>query len=306
MRSYLICDDQFTETPHWLPNCWVNVECPDEDDFHFLTGRLHIPEQMLAYAADPDERPRIERDGNWVMTILRIPAKDDATDEPVTTVPISIIMNGDVRVTICYHITELIPDFINYCRARHISAQANSSFILHIIYSGSFWFLKYLKEIQLSVTQAESQLARSIRNEDLFMLMNNQKSLVFFNTSLRGNEVLISRLRHVFTDDFDMDLLEDVEIELKQALNTVTIYTEILDTTLDTYASVISNNVNQIMKRMTGTTIVLMIPTLVASFYGMNVGISLSTNPHAFWIIVGIAALLTLGVTWLLRRIKWF
>lgn len=310
MKQFLVCDNGYTEAEAWEPGCWVNVECPDEEDIIYLTRDLGIPRQVLDYTADVDERPRIERDGDWVLTILRIPVRTsgdpDTAPEPAYTVPIGIITSGDVVVTVCYHHTELITDFIAHSRTRAITVSGPSTFILRLIYSSAYWFLNYLKIINEGVGKAEKELSKSVRNSDLLQLMKLQRTLVYFNTSLRGNEVLISRLRHVFTDGFDLDLLEDVEIELKQALNTVNIYTEILAGTLDTYASVISNNVNMIMKRMTGTTIILMIPTLIASFYGMNVSIGLADVPGAFWIIVATAALLTLVTYLLLKHLKWF
>lgn len=305
MRQYLLINRNFEETDSWTAGCWVNIECPDNDDFALLTERLHIPEEVLTYTSDVDERPRIELDGPWVLTILRIPVKDGTAGE-IITVPIGIITGNDVIVTICYHRTEILADFIAHCRTRGIVIDTKSTFILHLIMSSAFWYMKYLKSIYIKVNEASRNLETSIQNSDLVELMKLQQTLVYFNTSLRGNDVLIARLHHVFTDNFDMDLLEDVEIELKQALNTVNVYTEILGGTLDTFASVISNNVNAIMKRMTGITIVLMIPTLIASFYGMNVDIGLSGNPNAFWIIVVVAALLTVSTFLLLRRIKWF
>lgn len=307
MRQFFISDNGFFETDTWTQGCWVNVVCPDNDDFNFLTGELKIPEAVLEYTADIDERPRIERDGDWVLTILRIPIKSDNPDiQPAFTAPIGIITSGDIMVTVCYHRSELIDDFIEYSRARAITVNGPSTFILRVIFSSAYWFLNYLKIINDGVNKAEKELSKSVKNSDLLNLMKLQRTLVYFNTSLRGNDVLISRLRHVFTDDFDLDLLEDVEIELKQALNTVNIYSEILAGTLDTYASIISNNVNMIMKRMTGTTIVLMIPTLIASFYGMNVDIGISSWPHAFWLLVAAATLLTLICFLLLRHVKWF
>ncbi len=306
MRQYFDIANSFTCLDAWQPGCWVNVECPDSDDFDFLTERLHIPDNVLGYAGDVDERPRVERDDNLVLTILRIPHADESSDRPLSTVPIGIISGDGVLVTVCYYRTHIVSDFIAHSRARGISVECTSTFVLRILYSSAFWFLEYLKLISARVDEYTAQLEGSVRNDDLMALMKLQQSLVYFNTSLRGNEVLIGRLHHVFTDNFDMDLLEDVEIEMKQALNTVSIYSEILSGTLDTFASVISNNVNLVMKRMTSVTIVLMIPTLIASFYGMNVDIGLSDNPHAFWIIVGLAAVLTAGVFALLRHIRWF
>ena len=180
--------------------------------------------------------------------------------------------------------------------------------ILRIIYSSAVWFLKYLKQINNDVATAEKELEKSIRNEDLLQLMKLQKTLVYFNTSIRGNEVMIGRLKNIFqdTDYLDLELLEDVVIELKQAYNTVNIYSDILTGTMDAFASIISNNVNAIMKRMTSLSITLMIPTLIASFYGMNVDIHLEGFPHAFVFIVLLSAILS-AVTFIwFRKIKWF
>lgn len=306
MRQYIITKDAFKETDIWQPGCWVNVECPDNDDFAFLTQTLHIPDFILAYANDIDERPRIERDGEWLLTIVRIPARAQALDTPIYTVPVAVITGPDVTVTVCYYPNEVIHDFIIHGRSRQIAVTSQSNFVLRVIYSSAFWFLEFLKVINSRVQEAAKQLERSVQNSDLLGLMSLQKTLVYFSTSLQGNEMLIERLSHVFTDMPDRDLLEDVQIEIRQAENTTNIYTEILSGTMDTYASVISNNVNQIMKRMTSITIVLMVPTLIASFYGMNVDIGISGLPHAFfWVVVG-AAVLTVLAFLFLKHIKWF
>ena len=306
MRQYISLKDSFRELDEWVPDCWVNVECPDNNDFAFLTQTLHIPDFVLAYANDIDERPRIERDGDWVLTIVRIPAHSSNPDTPIYTIPVAIITNRQTVVTVCYYPNEVVRDFISHGRSRDICVTNHSTFALRIIYSSAFWFLEFLKVISAKVNESEKQLEKSIKNSDLMQLMKLQKALVFFNTSLRGNEMLIDRLRHVFTDDPDQDLLEDVEIEIKQAENTVNIYSEILSGTLDTYASVISNNVNMIMKRMTSITIVLMLPTLIASFYGMNVDIGISDSPHAFLFIIVGAVIFTVGAFLWLKHIKWF
>ena len=155
---------------------------------------------------------------------------------------------------------------------------------------------------------AEKELERSIRNEDLLRLMNLQKSLVYFNTSIRGNEVMIGKLQNIFNEkDYqNTELTEDVLIELKQAHNQVNIYSDILTGTMDAFASIISNNVNTIMKRMTSLSIVLMVPTLIASFYGMNVDIHIEGLPHAFALIVCFSIFLSATAFVIFRKIKWF
>ena len=311
MRKYLYSENGFVEKPLWAPNCWVNVECPDHDDFQFLTRELNVPESFLEDIADADERPRTETEGNWlltILTILRIPMQSSNPQIPFITVPIGIITNNDIIVSVCYHQTELLPDFIQHTRRKNICVNNKLELILRLIYSSAVWFLKYLKQINNEVANAEKELEKSIRNEDLLRLMKLQKTLVYFDTSIRGNEVLIGRLKNIFqnTGMLDMELLDDAVIELRQAYNTVNIYSDILTGTMDAFASIISNNVNDIMKRMTSLSITLMIPTVIASFYGMNVDIHLDSFPHAFLFIVLLSAAISAGTFVWFRRIKWF
>ena len=309
MRTYLYCEAGFVAKAQWLPNSWVNVVCPNNDDFEFLTQTLNVPESFLNDIADTDERPRTDTEGNWLLTILRIPVQIAQNSTlPFSTVPIGIITNNEIIVSVCYHNTDLLPDFIEHTRRKGIVVRNKLDLILRIIYSSAVWFLKYLKQINIDISAAEKELERSIRNEDLLRLMRLQKTLVYFNTSIRGNEVMIGKLRTIFqdTDYLDTELVEDVIIELKQALNTVNIYSDILTGTMDAFASIISNNVNTIMKRMTSLSIVLMLPTLIASFYGMNVDIHLEEVPFAFSLIVLFSIGLSTLAFVIFRKIKWF
>ena len=308
MRTYLYSEAGFIEKSQWMPNSWVNVECPDDNYFDFLTQELKVPESFLEDIADADERPRTETEGNWLLTILRIPMQSSQHGITFITVPIGIITNNEIIVSVCYHKTELISDFSQHTRRKGIVVNNKLDLILRMIYSSAVWFLKYLKQINNDVATAEKELEKSIRNEDLLQLMKLQKTLVYFNTSIRGNEVMIGRLKNIFQDTnyLDLELLEDVVIELKQAYNTVNIYSDILTGTMDAFASIISNNVNAIMKRMTSLSITLMIPTLIASFYGMNVDIHLESFPHAFIFIILLSAILSAVTFVWFRRIKWF
>lgn len=308
MRSYLYCEAGFVAKKEWLPNSWVNVECPDSDDFRFLTQTLGVPESILNDIADVDERSRIEIEGDWLLTILRIPIQNNVNGIPFTTVPLGVITNNDIIISVCYYKSEMLPDFILHTRRKGLKIKNKLDLIFRLIYSSAVWFLKYLKQINVDVTAAEKELERSIKNEDLLRLMKLQKSLVYFNTSIRGNEVLIGKLKTIFSDtDFvDFELVEDVVIELKQAYTTVNIYSDILTGTMDAFASIISNNVNAIMKRMTSLSITLMIPTLIASFYGMNVDVHIEGVSHAFaWIVLASAVLSGLSFI-IFRKIKWF
>ena len=290
MRQFLYCEAGYVEKDQWLPNSWVNVECPTPEDLQFLMDRFNVPESFLSDIADTDERPRIEYEGNWLLTILRIPT------------------NNEIIVSVCYHKTDLIPDFIRYTQRKELQIKNKYELILRLIHSSAVWFLKYLKQINYAVTEAEKALEKSIRNEDLLALMKLEKSMVFFNTSIRGNEVMLAKLQNIFQEPqyIDKDLVEDVEIELKQAHNTVNIYSDILTGTMDAFASIISNNVNTIMKRMTSLSIILMVPTLIASFYGMNVPIYMEDMPHGFVVIILLSILLSATAFFIFRKIKWF
>lgn len=309
MRKFLDCHNRtgIVEQPQWAPHCWVNVECPDADDINLLLGDLHIPHDFIESATDPDERPRMERHDGWVLTIIRIPAKTHPhTGNPYITVPMAIIINGDVVVTVCNHRTELVDDFIAHSRERLITIDTECDFILRLLYSSTYWFLRYLKQINDHVTAASRTLQQSIHNDDLLRLMDMQKALVYFNTSVKGNEVLIDRIQRVYNpNQYDADLLDNIEVEIKQASNTVDVYSTILAGMMDSYASIISNNVNDIMKKMTGVSIVLMLPTLIASFYGMNVAIGYGGAAWAFPVIVIGSFALAIVLYFILRKINW-
>jgi magnesium transporter len=307
MRKYLYCETGFVEKPNWIPNCWVNVESPDEDDFNFLKNELKVPESFLEDISDTDERPHTDVEGNWLLTIIRIPMQQNKSI-PYTTLPLGIITNNEIVVTVCFQNTEMISDFINHTRRKNLTVRNKYELILRLTYSSAVWFLKYLKQINNDVTAAEKELEKSIRNEDLLQLMKLQKTLVYFNTSIRGNEVIVGKLQSIFQDkDYkNKDLVEDVVIELKQAYNTVNIYSDILTGTMDAFASIISNNVNTIMKRMTSISIILMVPTLIASFYGMNVDVHLSNFQYAFTVIVMISIFISALAFMIFRKIRWF
>ncbi|MCE5227583.1 MAG: magnesium transporter CorA family protein [Porphyromonadaceae bacterium] len=308
MRTFLYCEAGFVETDRWLPNCWVNVECPTQDDINYLTNELLVPESFLSDIEDTDERPRIEYEGKWLLTILRIPVQSNEQGIPFTTVPIGMITNGEIIISVCYYKSELIADFIRYSRRKELMVRNKFDLILRIIHSSAVWFLKYLKQVNNEVRMAEKELEKSIRNEDLLRLMRLEKSMVYFNTSIRGNEVMLTKLQSIFQgpDYVDKELLEDVETELRQAHITVNIYSDILTGTMNAFASIITNNVNTIMKRMTSISIILMVPTLIASFYGMNVRSHVEDLPYGFYYIVILSVLISAAAFVIFRKIRWF
>jgi len=307
MRTYLSLEAGLSQLEQYTPKCWINIEFPDEDDLHFLTEDLGVPSEFLADIADVDERPRTEKEDDWQLTILRIPLESNIQGLPYMTVPVGVITGKETTITVCYRKSQLIPDFISHIRRKSISITSQADFITRMIYSSAVWFLKYLKLIYLEINRAEKELEESVRNEDLMRIMRLQKSLVYFSTSIRGNEAMLGRLRTATrAGEIDPDLVEDVSIELRQAYNTINIYTDICNSTMDALGSIISNNVNTIMKRMTSLQIVLTIPTMIASFYGMNVDVYIAEWHHSFIAIMIISVIISAIAFILFKRIKWF
>ncbi len=292
---------------NWEPNCWVNIEVPTEKDKDFLINELKIPLSFYNDIEDIDERPRIEIENGWTLIILRVPVMIYDNGIPFSTIPLGVIFKDEVFVSISYQIIEMIPDFIQYSKRKMISKKNNFDLVLRLLLSSSVWFLKYLKQINQRIKLAEKQLEKSIKNEDLQTLLQIEKCLVFFTTSLKGNDILIHRIKNLkeHKDSFDQELVEDVEIELRQAQDTTNIYSDILSGMMDAYASVISNNLNVIMKLLTSISILLMIPTLIASLYGMNVPNSLQDNKFGFWIVLLISFLISTCGILIFRKKNW-
>ena len=283
---------------------WTSAINPTESEKQYLIYELGLPEAFYNDIEDIDERPRIEFENGWCLIIVRMPFKNDDKKLPYTTAPLGIIFNDTDCISLCFVENELIEDFVTYSQRKHITVGDNFSLVFRLLLSSSIWFQKYLKQINLGIKIAESNLERSVRNEDLQALFRMEKCLEYFITSLKGNELLFYRIKNLKThkDLFDPEMIEDVEIEIKQAQDTTNIYSNILTGMMDAYASVISNNLNVVMKRLTSISIILMIPTLVASLYGMNVPNSLQDNPYGFPIVLFGSLLLSIVGVILFRK----
>ena len=304
MTTYLKYSEDFSISNEWTPGCWVNIETPTPDELTNLKAKFGLPEDFLNDLYDIDERPRVEHNDGWDCIVLRIPVRDN--DMPFVTIPLGVMIKDEYIVTVCLYRNILISNFIEHAQKRHTIINSSSDFILRLLKSSAYWYIRYLRDVKNIVADAEGDLMKSIRNEDLLKLMNLQKTFVIFATSISGNNILLERINRLYWDKLDKGLLEDVSIELRQADSTVTIATQMLDRTMDTYASVISNNVNAIMKRLTSISLILMIPTLIASFYGMNVDVGISMDNHwAFAGIVGAGFILAAITCLWLRKIRW-
>ena len=274
----------------------------------YLLEELQIPEEFYNDIEDIDERPRIEVENGWTLIIIRIPVSTDNVKLPFNTIPVGVVFKEEICVTISFHKTEMLTDFVIYTQRKNKDIKDYFDLVLKLLLSSSVWYLKYLKQVNQKIKLAEDNLEESIKNEELQALLQIEKCLVFFMTSLKGNDILLHRIKNVKSqrDYYDPDLLEDVEIELRQAQETTNIYSDILTGMMDAYASVISNNLNAIMKQMTSISIILMIPTVIASLYGMNVPNNLEDNNYGMPIVILVSVLLSMFGVFLFKRKRWF
>jgi len=302
-------DDKWVPTYRIEGRCWVNIAAPEAEEIEKLARELEIPMDFFTDSLDVDERARIEAEDHATLVLIRVPKFDpNKTDIPFTTLPVGIILTGDILITIC---AEDVNSFlvIQNRRVRNLSAQSRKRFILQFFLVVALLYLKYLKEINQKTTEVELQLQKALKNEALIKLLNLEKSLVFFTTSLKSNELMMERLQKspLFKmDEEDQDLLEDVLIDNKQAIEMASIYSNILSGMMDAFASVISNNLNVVMKLLTSVTIILMLPNLVASIYGMNIELPFQQDPHAFLIIICITVMVSIAAIGLFIKKRLF
>ena len=307
MRKYWNTKGGVQPIDEWMPNCWVQVTCPDTSDIAYLQETLGIPDYFISDIADADERARYEYDEGWGLIILRIPyMKDVPSRTPYTTVPLGIIIKKDICITICYYEVAMMNDFVQYQRRRGIGFTDSVDMIFRLFLSSSVWYLKLLKQINTLIDRSKRDLDKNVDNKDIVALSRLQDSLTYFLTSIRGNENLIAKLKfRLPVDELDAELIEDVNIEMNQAREMTSIYANILDSTLDTYASIINNNTSKVMKVLTSISIILMFPTLIASYYGMNLVNGMENVWWGFPIIVIFSLLITAVFVVFFKRKNW-
>ena len=295
MKTYWNTQGGLSQIDKWQPNCWIQMTCPTEEDQQMLEDEYKIPDYFLSDISDTDERARYEYDDGWMLIILRIPyVKEVRSRTPYTTVPLGIIHKRDVTITVCYYETNMMIDFVSYQQKRGTGFTDYVDMIFRLFLSSAVWYLKRLKQISMLIEKAKRNLDREVNNESLIGLSRLQDSLTYFNTSIRGNENLLQKLKFKLQiDELDADLIEDVNIEMTQARETTSIYSNILESTMDTYQSIINNNMNTIMRTLTSATIILMLPTLVASFFGMNLINGMENSPIGFIV----AIILSVGIS---------
>ena len=305
MKTFWNTQGGLTQLTEWEPNCWIQVTCPTEEDQRELEEKFNIPDYFMSDISDTDERARYEYDDGWMLIILRIPyVKEVRSRTPYTTVPLGIIHKRDVTITVCFYETNMMIDFVSFQQKRGEGFTDHVDMIFRLFLSSAVWYLKRLKQISMLVDKAKRNLDREVNNESLIGLSRLQDSLTYFQTSIRGNETLLSKLKFKLQiDELDADLIEDVNIEMTQARETTNIYSNILESTMDTYQSIINNNMNTVMRTLTSVTIIMMIPTLITSMFGMNLVNGMEEKPWGFIIAITLSITVS-GICWWFFRHK--
>jgi len=288
--------------------CWIKATDPTTEEIAQLTN-WGIEPELITYSLDQDEMARVERDEGYTLILLRIPHFQGEThDIPYITVPMGIIIKDNLIVTICRHESHITRILTNG-KYRGFKTAKRYRFVLYVLLETATRYLTYLREINRSVDHVEDQLEKSQRNRELLQLLKYQKCLVYFTTALRSNEVMMERLQRMrmFNQyEEDEDLLEDVITENQQAIQVSNINAEILSGLMDAFASIISNNLNVVMKALAAITIVINVPAIVAAFYGMNVTLPGEDHPLAFLTVFGISVLLSGIAVVIFYKQDWF
>ncbi len=288
--------------------CWVAMTNPTAEELHEVATRYDIDATDMRAPLDEEERSRIDVEDNYTLILVDIPTIEERNEKDwYGTIPLSIVLCNDTIITVCLEDTPVLTAFMDG-RVRNFYTHMKTRFIFQILYRNATLYLNYLRIIDRRSDSIEQKLHEATRNKELIELLELEKSLVFFTTSLKANEIVLEKLLKfsaIKKYPEDEDLIEDVIVENKQAIEMANIYSGILNGTMDTFASVISNNQNSVMKFLTTITIVLSIPTMIASFYGMNVksfSMPFADSEWGFPIVIGISLIISLIIAFIFRK----
>jgi magnesium transporter len=304
-----IVTNEFKEVKEYVKGTWINMVNPNEQEIQTVCENVKINDQFIRDALDFEEKARIDQedDDQTILFVVDVPIieKSEGT-EIYSTMPIGmIVVRDEFFITVSLRKNKVIEDFEKR-KIKNFQTYKKTRFIFQILYLNASYYLTYLKQINKETEFAEYVLKNSMRNKELLKMLSLEKSLVYFATSLKSNEVVMEKTlrgKIIKLYDEDEDILEDAITENKQAIEMAQIYNNILNGTMDAYASIISNNLNGVMKTLTSITIILAVPTMISSFWGMNVHLPLQDSPYGFIVMILIAILTTVIVTvWLNKK----
>ncbi|HWI49644.1 MAG TPA: magnesium transporter CorA family protein [Rummeliibacillus sp.] len=298
------------ETTEITKGCWINLVSPTEEEINDVANKVQIPLDFLRDPLDEEERSRIEKDDDNILIIVNVPlmSKDDSGLAIYDTIPLGMIIANGCFITVCLKESPIFEMFVQN-KVKQFFTYKKTRFALQILYLIATSFLKNLKLINKKTDEIEKELHQSMKNKELFTLLNLEKSLVYITTSLKSNNIVMQKMlksNYLKMFEDDKELLEDVIVENQQAIEMAETHSSILSGMMDAFASVISNNLNMVMKFLTSFTIILSLPTMVASFYGMNVPIPFQHYKHAFWIAMTISIFLSSTTAFIFWRKRFF
>lgn len=314
VNYYRSIEGKICELESAEPGCWISLVDPTETEISDIEDDMGIDRDYIRAALDEEEPSRIESDDGVTLIVVDYPVteqQDDGHDNTLQyyTTPMSIIITDKNVITVSAKANAVL-DELSKGVVKGIQPNLRTRFVFMILLRIAARYLQYLKQIDKLSNYVEGKMYLSMKNQGLIQLLSLEKSLVYFSTSLKSNETVLEKLmrgRYLKLYEEDQDLLDDVLIEVKQAIEMTNIYSNILSGTMDTFASIISNNLNIIMKRMTTITIILTMPTIVFSFYGMNLGEAANGLPLAnVWFPIAISVVLAVGVGVLMNIIQKF
>ncbi len=308
IRYYKTIDDKLEKLNSFENGCWINLVEPSQSEINKIVDLLNIDAESIKAALDEEERSRIDVEDNHTLILIDIPVDEsDENSSHYTTIPLGIIIVDNTIITVCTAQSKILNDFI-VGHIKEFYTFKKTRFILQILHKNATYYLNYLRRINKMTTVIEKEIYNSMKNKELFQLLELEKSLVYFSTSLKANELVLNKMVRTpsikkYSDD--EDLLEDVIIENKQALEMATIYGDILSRIMDAFSAIISNNQNSVMQFLTSVTLIFSIPTIVSGLFGMNVGgIPYGNDPNGFWIVMLITTLISLVITFLMSKNK--
>lgn len=298
VEFYKTVDGRITEVSEFTEGCWVNMLHPSSDELEQISRAAHVEEEFIRAAPDPEESSRVETEDDQLLMIVDIPMVEKSSVEDggqmFSTLPMGIVVAQNAVITVCLE-DSIILRSIAEGAVKGVHTALRTRFVFQILLRVAGRFLKNLRMIERDFTRIEKRLYDSLKNEELIQLLGLSKSLVYFSASLKGNEVtmekvLRGRVLKLYEDD--RDILEDALIEIRQAIEMAGIYSSILSGTMDAYASVVSNNLNIIMKVLTVLTIIMTIPNIIFGFYGMNIEGGGLPGDFVWWIplLISVAA----------------
>lgn len=299
--------NKFEKIKEFKPGSWISLVNPTEEEIKLVCSNLNIEDEFIKYPLDYEEQARIDVEDDMTLFVIDVPViEEDKEGKSYSTMPLGlIVVRDEFFITVSLKKNRVIDSF-EKGRVKGMYTYKKTRFVLQILYLNASFFLTDLKRINKNAENTVGILKKTMKNEELIQLLNLENSLVYITTSLKSNELVMektARGKILKSYEEDDEILEDAIIENRQAMEMGKIYSDILNTTMDASASIISNNLNVVMKFLAAITIVLSIPTLIASIYGMNVPLPFATNPHGFVIVIGMSILISVGAfIWLRRR----